>query len=231
MLLDAIFAALLVSLVSLVGIALFNVGQRTLLFLVSFAAGIFLGAFFLHVLPRVAALGDTAYIIILLSFVGFVLLEKFLHFHEHFQKRSIGWINLLGDFFHNFLDGLGIAGAFKINPTFGWLFTFIVLAHEIPQELGDYAILVYSGFKRKKALLLNFLTALTAIFGVIAGWFLQADPRILVAIVGGSFLYIGASDLIPLLREEIRERREFVISFVLFLLGIGVMLLVRSLKV
>jgi len=219
-----------VSAASLVGIALLRATEKTLLRLVAFAAGTFLAGFFLHILPKISGLGESAFLVTLLSFTLFGIIEKFLHFHSHDTRRTIGWMNLLGDFLHNFLDGAAIAAAFKLDPSFGWLVTFMVLAHEVPQELGDYAVLRVSGFSRGKALALNFLTALSAVAGVLAGWFLPLNPLFLLAVAGGTFLYIAASDLIPLLREEVRDWREFWVALLFFFAGIGLMMGLRFLR-
>ncbi len=135
-------------------------------------------------------------------------------------------MNLLGDAIHNFIDGLIVAAAFSVNVKFGIITSFALASHEIPQELGDFGVLTYSGFSKKKALLFNFLSALTAVLGGIVGFiFVGTSDQIvnfLLPIAAGSFLYISASDLIPELKEEKDPKKSFI-SFVLFIAGLALM--------
>ena len=136
-------------------------------------------------------------------------MEKFLHWH-HCHKREckihpVSCLILLGDGIHNFVDGLIIAAGFLISPEFGVITSLLIFLHEIPQELGDFAVLVYYGMERKKALLLNFLSQLTCVLGGIAGFMLGGFPEFgeyAVPFAAGGFIYIAASDLIPELHRE-----------------------------
>jgi len=127
----------------------------------------------------------------------------------------------MGDSVHNFIDGAVIAVAYLTDVNLGILTTFAVIAHEIPQELGDFGVLVFGGYTVKKALLFNFLTALTAMLGAVLGYFFVAEKYLpyIVAFAGGSFTYIATSDLIPELHKETNFYRSFI-SFAVFILGL-----------
>jgi zinc and cadmium transporter len=166
-----------------------------------------------------------------LGFTLFFLLEKVL-FWRHCHKgeckiHTFSYLILIGDAFHNFLDGLIIAASFIISPEIGLASTIAIALHEIPQEIGDFGVLIYGGMKIKKALLLNFLTALTAVIGGILGFIFSESLRIsiyILPIAAGGFIYIGASDLIPELRKEINLKKS-LLEFIIFLMGIALMLL------
>jgi len=158
------------------------------------------------------------------------LIEKVFHWrHCHEPEcpvHTFGYMNLVGDSIHNFIDGLIIAAAFLTDIPLGISTTIAIAMHEIPQEMGDFGVLIYSGFEKNKALLLNFLVALTVILGAVLGYFLAAGvgplKMYLLAFAAGGFLYISASDLIPEIRKE-QSIRKSLISFGYFILGIGLM--------
>ena len=135
-------------------------------------------------------------------------------------------MNLIGDGFHNFIDGLVIAAAFAVNINLGVVTTIAVIAHELPQEISDFGVLVYGGFTKKKALIFNFLSAIIAIIGAIVGILLfrsiEGIIPSLLAITAGGFIYIAASDLIPELNRESKIAKS-LLAFLFFLLGIGFM--------
>lgn len=207
--------------------------RRLLPHLISFAVGALLGAAFLALLPHAIELagfeelhriGLTFVIGILLFFV----LEKLViwrhchvhdceahapesgHGHAHPSERSAGALVLIGDGLHNLIDGVLIATAFLTDFHLGVVTALAVAAHEIPQEVGDVAVLLQSGFSRMKALLYNVLAALTAVLGGIIAWFSletaeQARPYVL-AVAAGSFVYVAVADLIPGLHRRIDPR-------------------------
>ena len=220
----ALLSSFFISLITLIVIPFFEKIKKYLIYIISFATGIFIGAFFLNLLPNLYKNSQNAEVIsliILISFLSFFLIENFLHFHHHGEehhRHHLGVLNLIGDFFHNFVDGLSIAAAFKVSPQFGLIITLAIAAHEIPQEFGDFSILLYSGFDKLKALVLNFLVGLSSVLGVIVGYFLDVPVYYLLAIVAGSFLYIGASDLIPLLAQVNKDKKIKVL--ILFFLGL-----------
>jgi zinc and cadmium transporter len=151
--------------------------------------------------------------------------EKHIH--------PFAYMNLVGDGFHNFIDGLIIAGSYLVNLQVGIATTLAVILHEIPQEIGDFGVLLHGGFSKSKALLLNFATALTAILGTIAvlivGSKVQGLSSILLPIAAGGFIYIAGADLIPELHKE-TEFRGSLFQLFTFILGIGVMALLLLLE-
>jgi zinc and cadmium transporter len=139
-------------------------------------------------------------------------------------------MSLLGDAIHNLIDGLIIGVTFVVDTSLGVASTIAIILHEIPQELGDFAVLVHGGFSIKKALLANFLTALTAVLGGILGYFLitftENAMMYLLPFAAGGFIYISASDLLPELRKEVNIVKA-IINFLIFLIGIALMFIVK----
>lgn len=227
------FSLTIVSIISLVGVVSLAWKKtnlhEVLYVLVALAAGTMMGTAFLHLLPEAAESLDaeTLFTIVLASFSGFFAIEKFLHWrhcHEdNCKTHSFGYINILGDSIHNFLDGLIIAAAYMVNFEVGLATTVAVVVHEIPQEIGDFGVLLKAGYTVKKALLLNFLSALTALAGGLVGYyFAQSSENFVVYLTpfaAGSFLYIAATDLLPQLQEE-KHPRKTIYSFVIFVLGV-----------
>ena len=164
-------------------------------------------------------------------------LPRLLWHHHHAAKhkklkKPVSYLILISDSVHNFIDGLVIAASFIVNIPLGIVTSIAIALHEIPQEIGDFGVLVYGGFKRVKALFLNFLTAITVILGGIAGFFLAGEIGssivYLLPFAAGNFIYIAVSDLIPELRQEVAKRKSLAYLAVL-LLGILIMLGVRFL--
>lgn len=210
MLATILAAVLLVSAISFVGVLYLALREqllkRLLLSFVSFAAGVLLGTAFLHLLPEVgpAGLGWA-----LVGIIAFFLLERFIWHHCHrIGLHSFTYLNLVGDGLHNLADGAIIAASFLTSPPLGLAALIAVIAHEIPQEISDFAILIYGGFKRMKALLWNFVSALAAVAGALLVYFLSqavADLTTgLLPFAAGGFIYIAATDLIPELHKETR---------------------------
>jgi zinc and cadmium transporter len=229
----------IVSLFSLIGIFFIflkeKVFNKLLFILVSFAGGALIGGSFLHLFPH--SLENFSPIksswIFIIGFVSFFLLERILrwrHCHEFGCKiHPVSYLNLIGDSLHNFIDGVIIAASFLKGINFGIVTTIIVIAHEIPQEIGDYAILVYGGMKKIRALFLNFISALTSILGGILGfYFLNKSFYInyVIPFAAGNFFYISASDLVPEFHKEINLKRSFN-SFIFFILGIILIYLIK----
>ena len=134
---------------------------------------------------------------------------------------------------HNFIDGIAIAGAYLVNIPVGIATTIAVIIHEVPQELADFGVLLYAGYSKKKALLLNFLSATVAILGAVVGIILGSRAEVfaqwILPFAAGGFLYIAGSNLIPELHKEC-DLRESVIHFIALLVGIGLMVLLRGLE-
>jgi len=215
-----------------------KVAARVVPVLVAYATGTLLGAAFLGMIPR--ALHDLPASglmpVILAGLVGFFLLEKILlwrHCHDgncpvHGQS---GLLILFGDAFHNFVDGVIIAAAFLTSPELGMAVALAVIAHEIPQELGDFMILIASGYTRIRALLLNALSSSTTLLGgLMALFFLQNVKAALpyaMAISAASFIYIALADLIPGHRQK-ASPASTIWQLVLMLLGIGTIALFQT---
>lgn len=236
----AIGSVLVVSLVSFAGVLFVAMDEKRLkkmlLFLVSFAAGALLGGAFLHLLPESVEHGvrPSVPIFILCGIFGFFILEKIIcwrHCHiptseEH--PHPVGLMNLVGDGFHNLIDGMIIAGSYLVNPALGISTTMAVILHEIPQEIGDFGILVHAGYSIRRALMFNFLSALTAVLGAIlvlsVGLKTEAVSKFLVPFTIGGFIYIATADLIPELKKETNLRKSSL-QLLFLVLGAGVMAL------
>lgn len=196
--------------------------------LINFAAGVLIAVAFLDLLPEAVetANGSNIFIFTLGGFVGFFMMERFLHlFHYHHGhgEHHTNMLVLFGDSVHNFIDGVAIAAGFLTNTSLGISTSLAVAAHEVPQEIADMGILLSNGLSKSKALLYNFLSALTALAGALLAYYfssvIENNEYIFLSITAGLFIYISASDLIPQLHEEYLKRRKFFQTFV-FLSGI-----------
>jgi zinc and cadmium transporter len=212
--------------------------KKILLFLVGLSAGTLMGGAFIHLIPEALEELPAVFLfsLVLFSFIIFYFIEKILHWRhcheEDCQVHTFGYLNLIGDSIHNFIDGLIIAATFLIDIKLGLTTSIAIALHEIPQEIGDFGVLIYAGFKRAKALILNFLVALTVVVGGIVGYFLSFYLEELIIYLlpfaAGGFLYISTSDLIPEIRKE-RDVKKSLISFTFFLIGIAIMYLAKLL--
>jgi zinc and cadmium transporter len=231
-----LLSVLAVSAVPLLGIALLRWEplqlERRIPILVSFAVGALMGGAVFHLLPEaVAELGAGAAFAtsFLLGFFGLFALEKSLWLHDHeapaahpARARPLATLNLVGDGVHNFVDGAIIAASYSVSTSLGVATTVAVLLHELPQEIGDFGILLHAGLSIRRAVLYNFLSALTAVLGAVLalaiGAVAQEFVTLLLPFAAGSFVYIAASDLIPELQRE-RSARAFAWQSLLILLG------------
>ena len=204
--------------------------------LISFAAGVLLATVFLELLPEAGheAGGANPLIASLVAMVSFFFLERILHgFHLHDGRQGSAsrYLILVGDGFHNLIDGIIIGAAFVADPELGVATTLAVTAHEIPQELADYGILVSGGFSRRRALALNFGSGLLGVLGalltVTVGDAVEDNVSWFVAGTAGMFLYIAAVDLIPQMQQE--DGRRSATYGPPFVAGIAVMALVTTL--
>ena len=207
-------------------------------FLASFAAGILLGTAFFDLLPEAVHKGEETGINIfpwaLFGIVLFFLLERFIHWfhhHEEFHKdeeesKSTLPLIIFGDTMHNFIDGVVIAATFMVSIPLGIATSLSVFAHEIPQEIGDFGLMLHKGLKPKKIILVNVLSAAIAFLGAILtyslGNILEGYIPVFLAITAGFFIYIASSDLIPEIHHEKRKGFAFVES-ALLILGVVVM--------
>jgi zinc and cadmium transporter len=233
-LINILIAVLIVSLVSILGILIFlrkKILNKILLLLVGFAAGSLLGAAFIDLLPEVVENGfsEITPIIILAGILFFFILEKFMHWHHHHthekETHSFTYLNIIGDAVHNFLDGAVIAVAFINSTALGIVTTIAIIAHEIPQEISDFAILIYGGFSKTKALVYNFITALTAVLGALVAFFyndiIESSETVFLSLAIGFFIYIAATDLIPEIQKE-KDIKKSSMQLLMLILGIFV---------
>lgn len=228
----------LVSLISLAGVfalALKGVLLDKFIFcFIGFSAGALIGGAFLHILPEAIAkdgAGSLFYYVIS-GIIMFFMMERYFYWRHCHQTggacktHPVTYLNLIGDGFHNFVDGMVIAVSFIASFKLGVVTTMAVVLHEIPQELGDFAVLVYGGMTKRKALFYNFISALTAVVGAVVAYFVNESARgfsaFILPFTAGGFIYIAASDLIPEIHKEKNPRRANA-AFVAFLLGIGFM--------
>ena len=233
-------SGLLMSSIALVGSVTLVLSERTLqrilLPLVAFAAGSLLGGAFFHMIPVGLASGMSevaVYALILAGFTVFFGLEQFLHWHhchraETVCKKPLTYLILIGDGLHNFLGGLAVAGTFLIDIRLGIVTWLAAAAHEVPQELGDFGVLVHGGWERRQALIYNLLSALTFFVGGVVAYVVsfRLDVSFLVPFAAGNFIYIGASDLIPEVKAH-ADLRANIIHFTAFAAGVGLMLAVK----
>jgi zinc and cadmium transporter len=227
----------LVSLISLIGIFTFLVKEkqlyRILFYLIGFSAGALIGGAFLHILPEALEKSPPTFVFswVISGIALFFLMERYFfwrHCHEEgkCQVHGFTYLNLIGDGFHNFLDGMIIAASFMVSIHVGIVTTLAVIFHEIPQELGDFGVLIYGGFSKSKALFFNFISALAAMAGALVGYFIAGAASgfssIILPLTAGGFIYIATSDLIPELHKESDLKRS-TLAFAAFLCGIGFM--------
>lgn len=205
--------------------------EKLLLPLVAFAAGSLIGGALFHMIPAslasmpvMATLGWVA-----LGFLIFFALEQFLHWHHCHRafagcKKPLTYLILIGDGLHNFLGGLSIAGVFLLDLRLGIAAWLAAAAHEIPQELGDFGVLVHGGWEKRSALLFNLLSGLTFLVGGLVAYAasFHLDLRWLVPLAAGNFLYIGASDLVPEVNKA-HSLKKNLLHFVVFAAGLGLL--------
>jgi len=244
----SLLSVFLISLISFIGVFTFRIkGQRlkkVLIYFVSFSAGALFGDVFIHLLPEVVeeqGFGLNIGIGVLVGIVLFFILEKFVHWQHCHVPEEKGHVHpftysiLVGDALHNFIDGLIIGASYLVSVPAGVATTLAVALHEIPQEIGDFGVLIHGGFSKGKALMLNFLSALTAVLGVIVALALsgmiESISLILVPIAAGGFIYIAGSDLIPELHKHSEKFGESLGHLIVFILGILVMGLLLLLEI
>jgi len=235
----ALVSVVAVSLISLIGVLVLAIRQellnRIVFVLVSLAVGALFGDTLIHLLPEAYASFDsqlTVAYLVMAGFLLFFLVEKYLHWHHHHDEDSgihihpVGYVSLVSDGMHNFIDGVLIGVSYLVSIPLGIATTTAVIMHEIPQEIGDFGVLIGAGFARKKALWLNFATGLTAVLGtvlaLIFGSRLEAIASYAIPLTAGGFLYIAAVDLLPPLHKETRPYRS-LIQLVAIIVGVAIM--------
>lgn len=241
-----ILSTFTISIFALVGVFTLSMKEdflnKILLKLVALSSGALLGGAFLHLMPEGIEKMEpkTFFLAVLITIIAYLLIEKVLHWrHCHKGKHcdthhTIGYMNLIGDGVHNFIDGLVIAAAFVINIPLGIITALAMALHEIPQEIGDFGVLIYSGFSKKSALFCNFLVALMTVVGGLFGYalarFSVGSEKYFIPIAVGGFIYIAASDLFPELRKSV-GLKKFLSDFIFLLIGVSIMLLVGLLHI
>ncbi len=214
---------------------------RILLPMVGLAAGSLLGGAFFHMLPEsVDALGNGLgiYLAIVAGFLVFFVLEQFMHWHhchraEHdadVGRRPLGYLILLADGLHNLIGGLAVGGAFVVDIRVGLVTWLVAAAHEVPQELGDFGVLVHSGWQRRSALAWNFTSALTFLVGSLLAYALadHIEVAYLLPFAAGNFIYIAAADLLPEITTETRTADKLETSGA-FVAGLAILLVATQL--
>ena len=210
--------------------------DRILQPLVAFAAGSLLGGAFFHMLPAASEAGLSALnsgIWAMAGFALFMALEQLLHWHHCRRasalcKQPLTYLILLGDGLHNLLGGIGVGSVMLIDPKLGLAAWAAAAAHEIPQELGDFGVLVHGGWSRRRALLFNLLSGLMFLVGGLLAYVVSAaiDLTVLIPFAAGNFIYIGASDLVPELNRH-GDAAGNGLQTLAFLVGLGVLLWLR----
>jgi zinc and cadmium transporter len=240
-------SVILISAVSLTGVLVLWLKdkqlERILLYLVSFSVGGLFGDAFIHLIPEAieeGGFGISVSLLILMGILFSFIVEKFLQWrHCHIptsneHPHSFAYMNLFGDAVHNLIDGLIVGGSYLVSIPIGISTTLAVVFHEIPQELGDFGVLIHGGFNKKKAIWFNLLTALTAILGAaiafVAGTTLEGFIPLLIPFAAGNFIYIAGSDLIPELRKDEPDLKKAMLQVISIILGVAVMLLVLLLE-
>jgi zinc and cadmium transporter len=240
----AVIAVVLVSLISLIGVFTFVIKDKWLkkitTLLVALSAGTLLGDVFLHILPEgfehldehVVSFGIIGGIL-LFYILENILNWKHCHIHEEgHHNHGLATTNLVGDALHNFIDGLIIASSFAVSLEVGIASSLAIVLHEVPQEVGDFGVLIYSGMKKGKAILFNLLSGLFAVLGLVVFYILGdvVEPLsdVILMVAGGGFLYIAIADLIPEMRHTCSKKRTllnilFMVIGICIMFGLGLM--------
>ncbi len=242
MLIYIIIATTIISLVSFVGLLFLSSSVKKYLhYLISFSAATLLSVAFFDLLPesleelQVAGVDlHEGLLVVLAGVLLFFIIERFIHWHHcdtcvghdhdhkhsHHTHKPAGILVLAGDFIHNFIDGLVIAGAFLLDLRVGIVTTISIFAHEIPQEIGDFSVLLHSGYTKVKALLYNFYSALASVIGGVVGYFafttLEFVIPYVVAIAAGGFVYIALTHIVPALHNHKDSKKTVVIESAIF---------------
>lgn len=233
-------SVVVVSLISLIGVFALSfkedVLKKYMFILISVAVGALLGDALIHLIPEALEESTNTVLTSVLVIGGillFFIVEKFLHWHHHEDDcdtnhiHPVGKLILFSDGVHNFMDGIIIAASFMVSIPVGIATTLAVILHEIPQEVGDFAVLIHSGYSKKRALWLNFLSALSAIGGAVflfvVGEFAQSLSLWFVPIAAGGFIYIAVADLIPELHKT-KEVKHSIFQIIAVIIGVGAMI-------
>lgn len=236
----AFFSVLIISTISLIGVFLLSLKgeflKKYIFIFISLAVGSLLGDAFIHLIPEALEgplNSNIISVLIIFGMVIFFIIEKFFHWHHHGEDKNethihpVGNLVLFSDGVHNLIDGIVIGISFIVSIPVGIATTIAVILHEIPQEVGDFTVLLHSGYSKKRALWLNFLSGLTAIFGVVIAFILgQAGEGLIIWILplaAGGFIYIAVADLIPELHKT-KELKHSLFQIIALIAGVLAML-------
>jgi len=239
----SLLSIFIVSLASLIGVVFIGIKigklKTILIYMVSLSAGALFGDAFIHLLPELIKEGKFTFLspfYIISGILLFFILEKVVHWrhcHMPITKQHVhpfAYMNLFGDALHNFIDGMIITASYIVSIPVGFATTLAVFFHEIPQEIGDFGVMLHAGFSMKRALLMNFLVALTAILGGLVAFWLNGITKgievFLIPLTIGGFIYVAGSDLIPELHKETEVRISFW-QIITFIAGVLIMLLLK----
>lgn len=242
----AFASVIVVSLVSLVGVFALSLREEILkkyiFIFISLAVGALLGDALIHLIPEAFKNSVNQLItstLIITGVIIFFILEKFLHWHHHGEDKEetnihpVGELILFSDGVHNFIDGLIIGVSFIVSVPVGIATTIAVILHEIPQEIGDFAVLLHSGYTKIRALWLNFLSALFAILGVISAFIFQSKGEafieLILPVAAGGFIYVAVADLIPELHKT-KEVRYSIMQILAVMAGVLAMVTLTLLE-
>ena len=230
-----ILSTFIVSLISFLGLVTLTLKKkllkRILFVLVAFSAGSLLGASFFDIIPEVVEeYGAANLSYVLIGILVFFIIEKYIHWHHCHEGdcsvKPLAYMNLIGDGLHNLIDGALIAASYLHSFHVGIVATIAVILHEIPQELGDFAVLIHGGFEPKKALMLNFASALVAVIGSLVGIFFASSfdniIPVLLSIAGGGFIYLALGDIVP---EIPKEGEKKIIFYQTLALSLGLLVM------
>lgn len=232
---------LIVSCVSFIGVFALSLKaemlKKYIFIFISLAVGSLLGDAFIHLIPEALENSfnvNTASILIILGIILFFIVEKFLHWHHHGEDERephiypLGKLILFSDGIHNVIDGIAIGASFMVSIPIGIATTIAVILHEIPQEIGDFSVLLHAGYEKKRALWLNFLSAICAFLGLVIAFILGTAGEGFIAwilpITAGGFIYIAVADLIPELHKT-KELRYSISQIIALIVGVLLMLL------
>ncbi len=239
-LVSIIIASVVLALISLCGVIVLYVSKKSfhlvVPYLVALSAGSLIAGAIFHLIPEAVEIFENSlslYLYIALGLISFYILEQYIHWHhchrgveEH--KAPFTYLILVADTIHNLIDGAAVGAAFVESQVLGFSTTFAIALHEIPQELGDFGILIHGGWEKNKALLVNFLSSLSFLVGAMAVYIFSKSFNIsfMLPFAAGNFLYIGAVDLIPEIKNNCTTRERFGYFFA-FILGMAIILAMR----
>lgn len=233
----SLIAISLFSFIGVFALALREEVLRKYIFIfISIAVGALLGDAIIHLIPEAlenSVNATTTSVLIIAGIVFFFVLEKFLHWHHHGEDQAedsvhpVGKLVFISDGIHNFMDGIIIAASFMVSIPLGIATTMAVILHEIPQEIGDFGVLLHSGYSKAKALWLNFLSGLSAILGAVLlfaiGGQVETVSTWLLPVAAGGFIYIAVADLIPELHKT-KEAKHSIFQIIAVMIGVLAMI-------